>query len=97
MCTDGDNLQRGRKLSASKTPTEPSMKPAYTSWLSHEYVAFEIEAEKESRGTHCKCKNGLCKYLKHHASKSSGVDIVLKTLLSSIQIAKSQLVIISVG
>jgi hypothetical protein len=68
MCTDGNSLQRGRKLSASKTPTEPSTKPAYTSWLSHEYVAFEIEAEKESRGTHCQGQKGTCENLEHHVS-----------------------------
>jgi hypothetical protein len=46
--TDGANLHRGCKVSASKTPTAPSQKLAYTNWLSQEYVALEIDAGKVS-------------------------------------------------
>ena len=42
------------RLPASNTPTLPSQKEAYTSWLLQEYAAQDIGAERTPCGSHCK-------------------------------------------
>lgn len=53
MYAEGAIRQRSLKLSASKTPIAPSKNPAKTSRPSHEYIALDMAAERESLGDHC--------------------------------------------
>lgn len=53
---------RSLKVSASKTPTAPSENPVYNSMPSHEYIALEIAAERDSLGDHCKKVKSMNQY-----------------------------------
>lgn len=50
---EGALRQCGLNIFDSNTPTTPSMRLTYIRRLSHEYVAFEINANNESWGVYC--------------------------------------------